>query len=70
MNTQLQPEEFDVVQNAFKRIAREPWFIKDIARQNAFARHCLHVYQAGMTDPDRLFEACERTAREQYSDPA
>jgi hypothetical protein len=68
MNTQLQPEQFDVVQDVFKRIAKEPWFSTDSARRNEFARHCLQTYQAGVTDPDRLFEACQQAARDHYAE--
>ncbi|UVC12514.1 hypothetical protein IHQ71_30205 (plasmid) [Rhizobium sp. TH2] len=66
MNTPLQPEQFDIVHGVFKRLAGEPWFSRDIVRQQQFASYCLHTYQAGETDPDRLFEACERMARETF----
>ena len=66
----LQPSEFEVVHSTFKRIARENWFSRDITRQRDFAAFCLHTYQSGVTDPDRLFEACERAAREKYATPS
>jgi hypothetical protein len=64
----FQPQEFDVVQDVFKRIAREPWFSKDINRQHEFAGLCLRKYQEGTTEPDRLLEACLIVAREHYAD--
>ncbi|UVC11164.1 hypothetical protein IHQ71_11640 [Rhizobium sp. TH2] len=64
-----QPSEFEVVHDVFKRIARETWFDRTIARQRDFAAFCLRAYQSGVTDPDRLFEECERVARARYAWP-
>lgn len=69
MNNQLQPEQFDIIQAVFKRVADEPWFTQDVSKQREFGRYCLRTYQAGVTDPDRLFEACLQTARDRYSGP-
>jgi phosphoglycolate phosphatase-like HAD superfamily hydrolase len=69
MNSPLQPKQFDVVQGVFKRLARQPWFSRDIIRQQEFASYCLRTFQAGVTDPDRLYEACERAARERFAEP-
>jgi hypothetical protein len=54
----MQPEQFNVVHDVFKRIAMTPWFSQDVVRQQEFAALCLRTYEAGITDPDRLFEAC------------
>jgi hypothetical protein len=62
-----QPGEFEVVHDVFKRIARETWFSRSTVRQREFAAFCLRTYQSGVTDPDRLFEACERAARENFA---
>lgn len=62
-----QPSEFEVVHGVFKRIARQEWFDRSITRQREFAAFCLRAYQSGVTDPDRLFEECERVARLKYA---
>jgi hypothetical protein len=62
-----QPSEFEVVHQVFKSIAREPWFDRSIARQRDFASFCLRAYQSGVTDPDMLFEECQRVARARYA---
>ena len=69
MFSTLQPEEFEVVQGVFKGLAREPWFSRDTVKQQEFASFCLRTYQAGVKDPDRLFEECERYARKHYAEP-
>jgi hypothetical protein len=68
MFSALQPEHFDIVHGVFKRLAMSSWFSRDTVKQQEFARFCLHTYQSGVTDPDRLYEACERAAREHYSE--
>ena len=68
-NTLLRPWEFDFVGDVFKRIITEPWFSKDSIKRSEFALLCLRTYQAE-AGTDALYRACERLARDKYTDPS
>ena len=60
----LQPEEFSVVQQVFKRIARDAWFKDDIETLNRFGLIVLHTYGSGITDEEQLFARCSDASRQ------
>ena len=52
----LQSDEFQVVQDVFKKIVAEPWFSRDIKRQQQFGAFVIRAYQSGSTDTGKLYD--------------
>jgi hypothetical protein len=59
----LEPDEFIIVQDVFKRITQDAWFRDDSDKLDWFGRVVFHAYQGGITDNDRLYEHCLEASR-------
>lgn len=64
----LRSDEFKVVQGVFKEIVKEPWFSRDIGRQQQFGAFVICAYQSGTTDTGKLYDLCARTAQDRFSE--
>jgi hypothetical protein len=64
----LRSDEFKLVQHVFREIVKEPWFSRDIARQQQFGAFVIRAYQSGTTDTGKLYDLCARTAQDRFSD--
>ena len=64
----LRSDEFQVVQDVFKKIVAEPWFSRDITRQQQFGAYVIRAYQSGTTETGQLYDLCARTAQDRFSD--
>ena len=54
----LDPSEFVVVQDVFKRLTQHAWFRDDSARVDWLGRFVINAYQGGITDNNSLYEYC------------
>lgn len=54
----LEPSEFILVRDVFRRITQDAWFKDDSTRLDWLGRLVLNAYQGGITDNDRLYEHC------------
>ena len=59
----LEPGEFIIVQNVFKRITQDAWFGGDSNKLDWVGRFVLNAYQGGITDDDRLYQHCLAATR-------
>lgn len=62
----LLPEELDIVESVYDKIAAEAWFTDDEAERSAFAAHVIASYQRGLTDPEKLLQFCEVAAKGRF----
>jgi len=58
----FEPDEFDIVQDVFRRITKDAWFNDDKGRLDWFGRVVFNAYQGGITDNDRLYQHCLATS--------
>jgi len=54
----LEPGEFIIVQDVFKRIAQDACFKDDSDRLDWLGRFIINAFQGGITDNDRLYQHC------------
>jgi hypothetical protein len=59
----LEPSEFILVRDVFRRITQDVWFKGDSTRLDWLGRFVLNAYQGGITDNDRLYEHCLAASR-------
>jgi hypothetical protein len=59
----LEPSEFILVRDVFRRITQDVWFKADSTRLDWLGRFVLNAYQGGITDNDRLYEHCLAASR-------
>lgn len=64
----LRSDEFKIVQGVFKEIVKEPWFSRDIGRQQQFGAFVIRAYQSGTTDTGKLYDLCARTAQDRFAE--
>lgn len=54
----LEPGEFIIVQDVFKRVTQHAWFKDDSAKLDWLGRFVINAYQGGITDNDHLYQHC------------
>jgi hypothetical protein len=54
----LEPGEFIIVQDVFKRLTQDACFRDDGDKKDWLGRFIINAYQGGITDNDRLYQHC------------
>lgn len=54
----LEPGEFTIVQDVFRRITQDACFRDDSDKKDWLGRFIINAYQRGITDNDRLYRHC------------
>jgi hypothetical protein len=54
----LEPGEFIIVQDVFRRITQDACFKQDSVKRDWLGRFIINAFQAGITDNDRLYRHC------------
>lgn len=54
----LEPGEFIIVRDVFRRITQDASFKDDSAKLDWLGRIVINAYQGGITDNDRLYQHC------------
>lgn len=54
----LEPGEFNIVQDVFRRITQDACFKQDSVKLDWLGRFIINAFQAGITDNDRLYHHC------------
>jgi len=62
------PEQVEMLRSVYLTIAAEPWFVKDIEKQNEFAARILKMYNRGLVIRDKLYAVCYLMARRQFAE--
>lgn len=62
-----QPEELAMLQDIYKRILRESWFVRDELSERNFAKAVVGLFQKGIVDEERLFVEALAIARARFS---
>lgn len=63
----LPPDELNLVQRVFQRIAKLEWVSQEPETQRRLAAHVLQVYGRGITDPEQLHATCLVAAKENFA---
>ena len=65
----LDPSEFILVRDVFRRVTEDAWFGDDSTRLDWLGRFVLNAYHGGITDNDRLYEYCRAASLEATFEP-
>lgn len=66
-NGTLMPEEVDLVQRVYERIAALPWVTQESEKREQLARHVISAFDQGHHDEQDLYEHCLTGARYQFA---
>ena len=61
-----QPEELAMLQDVYKRILRESWFVRTELSERDFAKAVVRLFQQGFVDEERLFVEALAVARGRF----